>query len=180
MFVLGQAERVALGALALAAFAGAFATTPIIARSAAIPPVSTMPSVAPIAERPEPVVTPRRDPFAGGVTATPAPQSASTLPPIPAIPALLRPLPPNAGAGGTPLTFSGIRVTAVISGRHPFALVEDGGVTRMVTVGETLDETRVDAIDSDGLRLADGRLLHVEDDHAPLPRSSPTPRPGVR
>ena len=87
--------------------------------------------------------------------------------PLPQIPAALRALPPNAGAGDNPFPFAtGARtsavVTAVITGPHPFALVDESGTTRILTVGDRIDGDAIVAIDAAGIRLSNGPTLAVE------------------
>lgn len=85
--------------------------------------------------------------------------------PIPGlrIPAALRPLPPNAGAMNAPPPFGAqtARVTAVVTGAHPYALVDDAGTTRIVTVGDNIASDAITAITAGGVRLANGRMLTV-------------------
>jgi hypothetical protein len=100
------------------------------------------------------------------------------------IPAALGPLPPNTGAlngplpsnpgapnGTLPLAAQTARVTAVVTGAHPFALVEDAGATRLVTVGDRIAGDAIAAITAGGVRLANGSVLAI------APVSSPI-RPG--
>jgi hypothetical protein len=182
MFALDAGSRTALAAAAFAAFGAAFVTTPIVARGDAGVVAIPIPSVAPLpAQIALADVVPRRDPFAGGDTPAtrPSPGSPQTsiampaLPALPQIPAALRPLPPNAGAGDAAFPFAtGARtsavVTAVITGPHPFALVDDGGATRVLTVGDRIDGDAIAAIDADGVRLSGGTAL-------PAPHVRPTP-----
>ncbi|BDE06385.1 hypothetical protein WPS_16610 [Vulcanimicrobium alpinum] len=169
MFALGRTERVLLAALALASLAGAFATTPIVARSAAALQVpAAMPSAAVLAAD-DPLVTPHRDPFAGGIALTspaPSPAAVSAAPPalpaIPAIPGFVRALPPNAGADGAPRPFAAPRLTAVVAGRHPFALIDDGGTSRLLTVGDAFGASTIVAIRDDGIALADGSRFGLD------------------
>ena len=172
MFALGPCSRGACAGAALAAFAAAFAAAPLVARgsarTAAIPAApSPSPPPAPFA-----IVLPRRDPFAGGVpplrravqalgnASAPAARTAYAAPgfalpfAVPGSPGLLVP--------GAPLSAPsqpGPRVTAVVTGAHPSALVEEGAGTRVVTVGDALAGDRVRAIAVDGVRLEHGALL---------------------
>src|ERR1700738_4818406 len=144
MFALHAASRTLLAAAAFASFGAAFVTTPIVARGDAGFVVDAAPPVASVTPQPALAdVLPRRDPFAGGDTpartnAQPPqpPIAAPALAALPQIPAALRALPPNAGAGdgafpfatGTPIAAT---VTAVITGAHPFALVDEAGTKRV-------------------------------------------------
>jgi hypothetical protein len=175
MFALDAGSRTALAAAAFAAFGAAFVTTPMTARGDAgivagsAPSVQSLPQAARL-----PDVPPRRDPFAGGDApaarrGTAPPQAPPTMPalqPLPPIPAALRALPPNAGAPDGAFPFAtGPRTTAtvsaVITGPHPFALVDDGGTTRMLTIGDRIAGEQVVAIDATGVRLSSGTVLRV-------------------
>lgn len=159
MFSLSTRSRGALVAGALLAFAAAYATTPIVARSAAAPliPVPSLAPASPLAT-PLALVLPRRDPFAGesrGSDASPSPALSG----LPAIPALIGALPPNPGAAGLPPP--AVRVTAIVSGSRPYALVDENGTTRIVAAGDRLDGEPIKAIGQDGIRLAHGALLPI-------------------
>jgi len=174
MFALDAASRAVLAATAFAAFGAAFVTTPIVARGEAgvaadpSPSVVSLPARSALAE-----IAPRRDPFTGGDTpaarlgaiSRQALVAMPAIPPFPQIPAALRPLPPNAGAGDAAFPFATgahttASVTAVITGPHPFALVDDGGPTRVVTIGDRVGGDTIVAIDADGVRLSGGTTLH--------------------
>jgi hypothetical protein len=167
MLALGPRSRAALGAVAFIAFAGAFVATPLAARSSAGEQPADGPATSPIPEPPSvAVIVPRRDPFAGGVPAVPAaaaaPIASGALGAVPPIPAALGVLPPNAGASGIALPFgSPARVTAIVTGPHPFALVDEGGTTRVVGTGERIGAATIAAIGPDGVRLTNGTTLHV-------------------
>jgi hypothetical protein len=202
---LDRRSRTAFALAAFAAFAGAYVTTPIAARSAA----GTTPTVAPLpAPVPEPsrfaVVLPRRDPFAGALDTAAAGSARSddarlSMPsngPNDATwPHGLAPLPPNAGAAAMAPPFATVaaqslapaaqplsaRATALITGAHPYALLDDAGTTRLVTLGDRIGGTTIAAIFASGIRLADGRTLPLVTDPAP-PRSVPAapPAPSVQ
>jgi hypothetical protein len=163
---LGSVPRAILAASAFSAFACAFAGVPLGARGAAgLDPAPLPPSPK---RRPAPpaIVLPHRDPFVGAEPPAPS-ASATALPAAPApaapIPASIGPLPPNAGAGILPFPFTAetIHVRAVITGTPPFALVEDAGTTRLVTVGDGVAGDTIAAITEGGVRLAHGRIIAV-------------------
>lgn len=164
-----------LATAAFASFAASFVTTPLVAHSAsdvepvrerAASPRRTMGAVA--------VVTPRRDPFADTALAAPAATPQAPVNAAATIPAALGPLPPNAGAPPLPFALSapGSRVTAIVTGRQPFAIAEDDGAARIVTIGDRIGGETIVAIGPDGVRLERGRVLTV----AP-PTGAPSPRP---
>jgi hypothetical protein len=174
MFALDTASRALLAAAAFVAFGAAFVTTPIVARGEAGAVADAVPAAASLAPRTVFVdVIPRRDPFAGGdVTARTgipglqAHVSGPAMPPLPQIPAALRALPPNAGAGDGTFPFASTTrtaatVTAVITGPHPFALVDEAGTTRMLTIGDRIGGEPIAAIDANGVRLSGGTTLAV-------------------
>lgn len=77
-------------------------------------------------------------------------------------------LPANRGAAGTPLASaaSGVpTVTAVVTGPSPRALIDDGEHVRVVGIGDMLGGSRVRAIDGSGVRLQNGMLLALTEDH---------------
>jgi hypothetical protein len=197
MFALDAASRAVLAAGAFAAFGAAFVTTPMVARGEAAAVADPTPFITRLHARTALAdVVPRRDPFAGGDTPAARPNAASPQAPIampamaalpamsalPQIPAALRALPPNAGAGDTPFAFTpGTRtnatVTAVITGPHPLALVDEGGTTRILTVGDRVDGEPIAAINATGIRLSGGQILAVE---RASEAGAPTPPPTLR
>ncbi|HEY0381349.1 MAG TPA: hypothetical protein VGC72_04055 [Candidatus Elarobacter sp.] len=196
MFALDAVSRSLFACAAFVAFGAAFVTTPIVARGE---PGTIAQSSQPLASAPGPTaladVIPRRDPFAAGDTpvaranATPAQTSITspTIATLPEVPAALRALPPNAGAGAEAFPFaSGARtaatVTAVVTGPHPFALVDEAGATRVLTVGDRIDGEAIAAIGTGGVRLSNGTMLPVEpasgiagSSHSVPARAAPVP-----
>jgi hypothetical protein len=171
---IARRSRVTLGCMAVVAFAGALRVAPTTAQirdPLPTAPATSAPNVARIA-----VVFPRRDPFAGGfaVVSPVGPRKSNeteaSVASIPPIPAILAPLPPNAGASMSPLgTTSTERVSAVVTGSHPFALLEDGPTALLLSIGDDHDGRRISAIDQSGVHLNDGTLLKL----------SPNPSPGT-
>jgi hypothetical protein len=164
MLALDRTSRVALACAGLIAFAGAFSTAPTTAHGEPVPTViatATVPASTPTRFV---VIEPRRDPFAGGMppAVEPAPRTAVTQPPFPAIAPVLGPLPPNAGAGGGAFPFPAAEhVSAIVTGAHPFALIDDGSTTRLITIGDRCGGQRIVTIDPDGVHLEDGTTLPV-------------------
>jgi hypothetical protein len=170
VFVLDRASRMLLALCAFGAFAGSFVTAPSVAGSAPGVAALPIPLAAPHAVPSTfAVVEPRRDPFAGepragktAATVSAFPSVAPALPSLTGISAAIQPLPPNAGAAGAGLPFGPQpRVTAVVTGRHPFALVDEAGTTRVVTVGDRIDGDTIAGIDAVGVRLERGAMLPV-------------------
>jgi hypothetical protein len=162
---LGSVSRVLLAASAFGAFACAFAGVPLGARGAAGMEPASPPLPPAHQSAPPSIALPHRDPFAGGEPAVPPREPTLSATPVPAIaiPATLGPLPPNAGAGGVPFPFGAetVRVRAVITGPRPFALVEDAGTTRLVTLGDVVSGDAIAAITAGGVRLTHGRTIAV-------------------
>jgi len=114
------------------------------------------------------LVAVRRDPFAEPVPPSPLPatppaprtlvsEKMETLPgnlandTIPAVP----------GSAADPVA-SGPRVTAVVTGPHPYAMIETGGVHEIKGLGDSVGGVTIVAIAIDGVRLRDGRRLAVD------------------
>lgn len=77
-------------------------------------------------------------------------------------------LPPNRGAAETPLgsgTPGIVTVTAIVVGPSPRALIDDGERVRVVGIGDMLRGSRVFSIDKSGVRLQNGTLLALTEDH---------------
>lgn len=164
MLELDRTSRAALAGAALLAYAGAFSTAPTTASVATVARAAALTDKVPQAVRLV-VVVPHRDPFAGGMPAAvhiaTAPPIAAP-PPFPVIPPSLGPLPPNAGARGAPFPFSPAeRVSAVVTGARPFALIDGGSTTQLVTVGDRYAGERIVAIDTGGVHLQSGITLPV-------------------
>lgn len=164
MLALDRTSRVALAGAALLAYAGAFSTEPTTASVDTVARAAVSTARAHQAVRLVAVV-PRRDPFAEGMPAAVHVATARpvAIPPLlPPIPPSLGPLPPNAGAGGAPFPFSqGEHVSAVVTGARPFALIDGGSTTQLVTVGDRYDGERIVAIDTSGVHLQSGVTLPV-------------------
>lgn len=184
MLRLGRRSRGALAAAGLSAFALAYATTPLLAGGDRAPLAAEPPPVPAATPAPGPAVavSPRRDPFAGmpeapaslAPNAAPPTVAIPTLPPLPrlpswsptpgtiaAIPGIARLLPPNAGAALGALPRDGVRVTALITGTRPSAIVEDQSGTRVVTLGDVLGGDRISAIDAAGIHVARGTIYPI-------------------
>lgn len=166
MFALGRRSRAAVATAAFAALTAAALTCANGGAGAAPggddPPANAAPLPAPTGVA---LTLPHRDPFAGGAPSaktTPAP-AMPAMPPLPSIPAAIGALPPNLRAAS-----AGARVTAVVTGAHPSALVEEGDAVRLLAPGDAFHDDRVAAIDAAGVHLAHGGTLRVTP-AAPLP-----------
>src|SRR5260370_6865222 len=177
MLALDRPSRVALGGAALAAFPAAYVTTPIVARSQSGTLADHPPSRESAAPEPRAaIVAPRRDPFAGAPLADASAGPATPSEPatrMPSVPAAIGPLPPNAGAGSGPFPLAPpLRVTAIMTGAHPFALVDEGGTTRILTIGDEFGGAVIAAIRLNAVHLPSGPTLPPA-----TPPSPPTPPP---
>jgi hypothetical protein len=150
-------NRPLFGAAALLCYAAAIALAPAGARSQ----LDAHPSVADVAEpriEPAPLaVRPERDAFAPRATIDDDPQpvlptSPPQLPRLPA-PRVVPALAPTAVAS---------RVTAIVTGTHPTAIVDSAEGSRLVSLGDALDGSTVLAIANDTVLLANGKRLTLE------------------
>jgi hypothetical protein len=177
---LGPRSRGALAAAGLTAFALAYVTTPLAAGSDSPPPVADTLPVRAVTPSPAPAIAvalvPRRDPFAGipeahgsaAPSAPPATAPIPTLPPLPPTPGVIRLPPSNAGpALGLPPS-GGVRVTALTTGAHASALVEDRSGTRIVKAGDILAGDRITAIDAAGVHVGHATTYPVTPAGQPL------------
>jgi hypothetical protein len=102
---------------------------------------------------------PKRNPFAGDPAAVASPSMAalaatSTITSASAPPVGV-PTPPPFGVDAAP------RVTAIVSGTHPVAIVEVNAHARLVTPGARIAGRTIVAIDADGILLDDGSALQL-------------------
>lgn len=156
MIALHRPSRAAIATLAFAAFAAAVALTANGGAGASDAGAVVTPSAVPLPSATILAFTlPHRDPFAGGA---PLAKTAArpALPQLPAIPAAIGALPPNLRASST-----AVRVTAIVTGAHASALVEEGDTVRLVAPGDAFNDDRVAAIDGEGVHLARGGTLRV-------------------
>jgi hypothetical protein len=118
---------------------------------------------------PESVVV-SRDPFMNGEPTAAEVSPPEMAPDSPASPDALPFLPPNAGASGTPLAgeslssalpTAGGQLLATALGRRPCALVNDGGSTRIVRIGDRLGASMVTGIRPGVILLGAGGRLEI-------------------
>jgi hypothetical protein len=179
---LTRHSRAAIIAAALACFSGAFALAPLSARSAGnslspfdAPVPSASPSFGPVS-----VISPRRDPFAG------APENELATTPgmqmIPRIPADIGGLPSNL-TGMIPLVPGAAvagrneptRISAVVTGANPYALVVENSATVIKGIGDKIDGMAIIGITMDGVMLEGGHLRHVTASLLPTEPVAPIP-----
>jgi hypothetical protein len=150
------AKRLVAGAASLACFAAALLLMPAGARSQLdVRSRDPIADTTPRLEAPPPPVAPERDAFAprASVDEDPHP-SAPALPPGPvrfSRPAIVMPPP-----------LSPSRVTAIATGTRPTAIVESGGTSRVVTIGDAIDGSTIETIDEGTVVLVNGRHLSLE------------------
>jgi len=162
-------SRGAIVALSVLSVAGAIKLAPGPVQSAgAETAVRPLPTIHVAGERVA-LVTVQRDPFAEPAPPSPIPAAAppaprtlvsekmETLPgnlandTIPAVP----------GSTADPVA-NGPRVTAIVNGPHPYAMLETGGVHEIKGLGDPVGGVAIVAIAIDGVRLRDGRRLAVD------------------
>jgi hypothetical protein len=162
-------SRGAVVALSALSVAGAIKLAPGPAQSVGAEPALRPPAPAiHVAGERIALVTVQRDPFAEPAAPSPLPAALSasrtlvsekmdTLPSnlandtIPAVP----------GSAADPVA-SGPRVTAIVTGPHPYAMLETGGVHEIKGLGDRVGGVAIVAIAIDGVRLGDGRRLAVD------------------
>lgn len=126
----------------------------------------------PVAANTVPIEAIRRDPFAMPTATQTQPAHDVSLPP----PARrfagdeIEPLPSNVGDDAIPAVPGSVpqsasdagRVTAVVTGAHPYAMVNTRGVHEIKGIGDLVDGSAVIAIDMTGIRLQNGTRLTVD------------------
>ena len=140
--MLAASSRALFVAAAIVCFSAAFLTTPSAVRSQ-FGQRSNGPIVAPAPKRsvvPSVVVPALRDPFVPQLVAGELSQIDARRHPI----------------------RSTTRVTAIATGTQPIALVESGGETRAVTIGDPLDASRISGIAGNTVVLANGVRLSLD------------------
>ena len=153
--------------LAVASLVAGIATLPLTVRSAAIVPSARARVSTDVPKARETPVEIRRDPFRGDPSEphTERPPTAPTgaisrvaLAPIADLPA----------------------VSALAVGVHPFALIEEGGVSQLRTLGDRVGTRRIVAITLAGVRLDDGSLIALATGaRSPVPAATPDIFPAV-
>jgi hypothetical protein len=160
--VLDPFSRGAIVGLAVLCVAVTAAVAPIRARSsgAELAPPPALPSAGAQAVA---LVRVARDPFAQ--PATPPAQTISTS----GVPEAIQPLPGNVSDDAIPALPGApqpgaetSRVTAVVTGAHPYAMVEKAGVHEIKGIGDLVDAQPIIAIDIDGVRLKNGQRFTID------------------
>ena len=197
MCMLNRSSRALIAIAAFASFAGAFVSAPLVVRGeGAIVPTGVASPAPRTASSAFGDVVPRRDPFDGAPP--PARRTVASGEPqqLPARSAprddsagVMPPLPPNAGAGAAPFPFAvaatpspgtaaaAAYVVAVATGRTPYALIQEAGTLRLVTLSDRLGPDTVVAIRADGVHLANGRALPFASASAVTQAPLRTPEP---
>jgi len=152
---------------AVASLVAGIATLPLTVRSAAIVPYARAPIST---DAPPPIEIPveiRRNPFRGDPSEPRAERPRTTT--IGVFPRdAIAPVPDRPA------------VSALAVGAHPFALLEEGGVSQLRTLGDRVGTHRIVGITLAGVRLDDGSLLTLTTGTpAPLPAATPDTFPAV-
>ena len=180
--MLDPYSRGAIVVMCALCVAGAIAFAPLRARSSSDPgvPQRTASVGMPLIAAAERDIDVRRDPFAAEPTPHPTasvmptspnvqlgtlPHADATLPSnlaqsiVPAMPgdAVPSPSAPSSGAG----TAGAPRVTAIVTGAHPFAMLDSGGNHQIKGIGDRVNGTPIVAIDITGVTLQGGVRLTV-------------------
>jgi hypothetical protein len=153
-----RSKRPLLVAASLACFAAAAVLAPTGARSQLDFQPRPSPDAAGATTAPPPVaIAPERDAFAPRAALDEDPRPPLPVPPVP-----LPPLRPLTVTNAPPRPVAVSRVTAIVTGAQPAAIVDTGTGLRLVTTGDALDGSTIAAIDDDGVRLTDGRRRSLE------------------
>jgi hypothetical protein len=148
-------KRALCAGSALFCFAAAFVLTPSDVRSqGADAPPAAIAEAAPTLAPPLVPVAPLRDVFVPGsdIDDAAAPTRLQA--------ALVAPRPPQTSSSA-PVIVAPLRVSAISTGVHPIAVIDVNGSAQVLTIGDAVAGTRVAAILSDAVRLADGRRLEL-------------------
>lgn len=156
-----RSKHTLLGAGALTCYVAAIVLAPAHVRSQLDGRLAKETVQPPARVEPLPAaVSPDGDAFAPRATIdddpSPAPPPSAPQP----LPRLLTA--PNVLARPLPLPLPSTHVTAIATGTQPTAIVDSGGTTRVVGVGDALDGSTIERIDQKGIALADGRQLLLE------------------
>lgn len=156
------AKRLILGAASLACFAAALLLMPEGARSQLDGrPHDPIGGATPRLEPPPAVVAPDRDAFAPR-----ADFDEEVRPAVPSPPPLA-PIRFTRPSIVMPPPLSPVRVTAIATGITPTAIIEVGGTSRVVTIGDAIDGSAIASIGEGTIVLANGRRLELEPAAAP-------------
>jgi hypothetical protein len=177
--MLDLISRGAIVASTALCVAAAVALAPTVARSAiaaASLPLPELPHITrDVADDALPI---GRDPFAEPAASAPAPatlaRSASSASSPSAVALGIAPLPSNLADETIPAipgepsaaATEGLRVTAVVTGAHPYAMIERAGVHEIKGLGDRIGHSAIVGIDLDGVRLDDGSRVRLEADGA--------------
>lgn len=144
---------------ALVCYAAAFVLTPSSVRSQITIPMSGAPHALPNLAPPVTAVRPQRDPFAPRAHVDDDVQSD-----LPSRPSQLVPVPRELAPHGGDT----VHVTAIATGIQASAIVEVGGMSRVVVTGDALDGSRIQTIDHNTVELDNGKRFVLA--------SNPTPQ----
>jgi hypothetical protein len=157
----GRGAIIALSALCVA---GVFAFAPIRGRSSSADvQLRLLPQVAESAGERIAILPVRRDPFAQPHAPATVPTAPAELPP----PGTLGTLPANISGDPIPAipnqTSDALaapsRITAIVTGAHPYAMLETAGVHEIKTIGDPVAGSAIVSIDLAGIRLQNGAHL---------------------
>jgi hypothetical protein len=152
--------RRSLVASALLCFAAAIVLTPGGVRSQLAVRQLEIAEAPPHVEPPLTAIAPAGDAFAPRANL-----DEELHPALPATPRLLLPQLPRTPQIGLRIPVvqpPRLRVTAIATGSHPSAIVDDGGTARVFSLGDPLAGSSISAISDDGIRLTNGRHLSLD------------------
>jgi hypothetical protein len=148
-------DRAILAALGVASLVAAVAVIPHDAgRASSVPAPAQLAAGAPSSAPASVWTAPKRNPFAGDPASIASPSQANAvLAPTNSPLAVVTPPPIGAEAAE--------RVTAIVSGAHPAAIVEVNAHARVVTPGDRIAGRTIVAIDAGGVLFDDGSALEL-------------------
>jgi hypothetical protein len=173
--MLDTASRTAIVGIAAFSLVGAFALVPARARGAVdlSSPQQVAFVAAPQFDPPPIAIEIERDPFESGKPAAiPTPESGAPASTLASASSLanrdIGPLPSNLPASIIPAvpgdpgaTSQSTRVTAIVTGAHPYAMLETAGDHVIKGIGDRVGGKPIVAIDIRGVSLAGGERLSV-------------------
>jgi hypothetical protein len=168
--VLDFISRGAIVVLSALSVAGAIKLAPGTAQNSFAEQARiTLQPVVRSADEPIAPVAIRRNPFAEPVPPT---VLRATSPARTSLGEAIEPLPSNLANDTIPAlpgaapdlasSANGPRVTAIVTGPHPYAMLDTAGVHDIKGLGDRVGGVAIVAIDLDGVRLGDGKRLMVD------------------
>jgi len=160
LLLLARSKRALLAVAALLCYVAAIVLAPSNVRSQLDPrPHEALLDPQPPFVAPPAPVAPQRDAFAPRATVA---DDAASAAPVLSVPALPLPARLPVAIAPPPRPISSPRLTAIVTGTEPAAVIEVGSEAQLVTIGDPLEASTITTIDDDGIGLANGHRLPLE------------------